>query len=41
MKLLDGWNSHFKTKAMENYLEINKKSWNAKVEPHLKSDFTL
>lgn len=24
---------------MENYLEINKKSWNAKVEPHLKSDF--
>lgn len=24
---------------MENYLEINKKSWNAKVDPHLKSDF--
>lgn len=24
---------------MENYLEINKKSWNAKVEPHLTSDF--
>ncbi|RNA62573.1 methyltransferase domain-containing protein [Chryseobacterium nematophagum] len=24
---------------MENYLEINKNSWNAKVEPHLKSDF--
>jgi SAM-dependent methyltransferase len=24
---------------MENYLEINRKSWNAKVEPHLKSDF--
>ncbi|MCS3870100.1 SAM-dependent methyltransferase [Chryseobacterium ginsenosidimutans] len=24
---------------MENYLEINKSSWNAKVEPHLKSDF--
>ncbi len=24
---------------MENYLEINKTSWNAKVEPHLKSDF--
>lgn len=23
----------------ENYLEINKNSWNAKVEPHLKSDF--
>lgn len=22
-----------------NYLEINRKSWNAKVEPHLKSDF--
>lgn len=24
---------------MENYLEINKNSWNAKVDPHLKSDF--
>lgn len=24
---------------MENYLEINRQSWNAKVEPHLKSDF--
>lgn len=24
---------------MENYLEINKNSWNAKVEPHLKSNF--
>lgn len=24
---------------MENYLDINKNSWNAKVEPHLKSDF--
>jgi len=24
---------------MENYLEINRKSWNAKVEPHLKSNF--
>ena len=24
---------------MENYLDINRKSWNAKVEPHLKSDF--
>lgn len=24
---------------MENYLEINKKSWNAKVETHMKSDF--
>lgn len=24
---------------MENYLEINKKSWNAKVDIHLKSDF--
>ncbi len=24
---------------MENYLETNRKSWNAKVEPHLKSDF--
>lgn len=24
---------------MENYLEINKNSWNAKVEPHLQSDF--
>ncbi|CAA7195926.1 class I SAM-dependent methyltransferase [Chryseobacterium potabilaquae] len=24
---------------MKNYLEINKNSWNAKVEPHLKSDF--
>ena len=24
---------------MKNYLEINRKSWNAKVEPHLKSDF--
>ena len=24
---------------MENYLNINKNSWNAKVEPHLKSDF--
>ncbi len=24
---------------MENYLEINKTSWNAKVDPHLKSDF--
>lgn len=24
---------------MENYLEINKKSWNGKVESHLKSDF--
>lgn len=24
---------------MENYLEINKNSWNTKVEPHLKSDF--
>jgi hypothetical protein len=24
---------------MENYLETNRKSWNAKVKPHLKSDF--
>ncbi|AZB28919.1 class I SAM-dependent methyltransferase [Chryseobacterium balustinum] len=24
---------------MENYLDINRKSWNAKVESHLKSDF--
>lgn len=24
---------------MEDYLEINRSSWNAKVEPHLKSDF--
>lgn len=24
---------------MENYLEINKNSWNAKVEPHLQSEF--
>lgn len=24
---------------MENYLEVNKNSWNAKVETHLKSDF--
>ncbi|WP_419870665.1 class I SAM-dependent methyltransferase [Chryseobacterium sp. CT-SW4] len=24
---------------MENYLNINRNSWNAKVEPHLKSDF--
>lgn len=24
---------------MQNYLEINRKTWNAKVEPHLKSDF--
>lgn len=24
---------------MENYLEINRNSWNARVEPHLKSDF--
>lgn len=24
---------------MENYLEINRNTWNAKVEPHLKSDF--
>jgi len=24
---------------MESYLEINRKSWNAKVDPHLKSDF--
>ena len=24
---------------MENYLEINKNSWNARVEPHLESDF--
>jgi hypothetical protein len=24
---------------MENYLEINKKSWDAKVEFHLQSDF--
>ncbi|MGZ5188516.1 MAG: class I SAM-dependent methyltransferase, partial [Kaistella sp.] len=24
---------------MDNYLDINRKSWNAKVEPHLKSDF--
>ena len=24
---------------MENYLDINRQSWNAKVEPHLKSDF--
>ncbi|MGK6340846.1 class I SAM-dependent methyltransferase [Chryseobacterium sp. DT-3] len=24
---------------MKNYLEINKNSWNAKVNPHLKSDF--
>ncbi len=24
---------------MENYLEINRNSWNVKVEPHLKSDF--
>lgn len=24
---------------MENYLDINRKSWNAKVEPHLKSAF--
>lgn len=24
---------------MKNYLEINRNSWNARVEPHLKSDF--
>lgn len=24
---------------MNNYIEINRNSWNAKVEPHLKSDF--
>ena len=24
---------------MKDYLEINRNSWNAKVEPHLKSDF--
>ena len=24
---------------MQNYLEINRKTWNAKVEPHLRSDF--
>ena len=24
---------------MQNYLDINRKSWNAKVAPHLKSDF--
>ena len=24
---------------MENYLEINRKLWNAKVDSHLKSDF--
>lgn len=24
---------------MENYLDINRNSWNARVEPHLKSDF--
>ncbi len=24
---------------MKNYLDINRNSWNAKVEPHLKSDF--
>ncbi|WP_312076061.1 class I SAM-dependent methyltransferase [Chryseobacterium sp.] len=24
---------------MKNYLDINKNSWNARVEPHLKSDF--
>ncbi len=24
---------------MENYLDINRKLWNAKVDPHLKSDF--
>ena len=24
---------------MENYIEINRKSWDAKVDPHLKSDF--
>jgi SAM-dependent methyltransferase len=24
---------------MENYLDINKNSWNARVEPHLESDF--
>ncbi len=24
---------------MENYLDINRDTWNAKVEPHLKSDF--
>lgn len=24
---------------MDNYLDINRNSWNAKVEPHLKSDF--
>ncbi len=24
---------------MENYLEINKNSWNCRVDPHLKSDF--
>ena len=24
---------------MENYLDINKDSWNAKIEGHLQSDF--
>jgi 2-polyprenyl-3-methyl-5-hydroxy-6-metoxy-1,4-benzoquinol methylase len=28
-----------KIKPMENYLDINKNSWNARVEPHLESDF--
>ncbi len=27
------------SKSMDNYISINKDSWNAKVEPHLKSDF--
>lgn len=26
-------------RKMKNYLEINKNSWNARVEPHVKSDF--
>ena len=30
---------YLQKKTMENYLDINRKSWNAKVEPHLKSDF--
>lgn len=30
---------YLKPDRMENYLEINRNSWNAKVEPHLKSDF--
>lgn len=24
---------------MKNYIEINKKAWNSKVEPHLQSEF--